>query len=103
MKVKRSHLKVNESCLLFFQVRSHSNISFKSEDNNLEKEILAGNAIAMQIQQEAETAAAALAVEKETEVKQQQHNITKDVTDDTATEEDTTKVYKKVLSPKIFN
>ena len=56
----------------------------------------------MQIQQEAETAAAALAVEKETEVKQQQHNITKDVTDDTATEEDTTKVYKKVLSPKIF-
>jgi len=72
-------------------VRSHSNISFKSEDNNLEKEILAGNAIAMQIQQEAETAAAAVAVEKETEVKQQQPNITKDVTDDTATEEDTTK------------
>merc|ERR1712008_422354 len=53
-----------------FQSINSVNISFpKSEDpNNLEREILAGNAIAMQMQQEAEKAAA----ETETEVIQQQ-------------------------------
>merc|ERR1719367_2054643 len=52
-------------------VRSHSNISFKSEDNNLEKEILAGNAIAMQMQQEETAASAPEVLPMETEVIQQ--------------------------------
>merc|ERR1719367_1181284 len=52
-------------------VRSHSNISFKSEDNNLEKEILAGNAIAMQMQQEETGSSAPEVLPMETEVIQQ--------------------------------
>jgi len=75
-------------------VRSLSNIninmnSFKSEDNNLEREILAGNAIAMQMQQEAEKAAAETEVRMETEVIQQQPTPSNvDITDNTTTEED---------------
>ena len=68
-----------------FQSINSVNISFpKSEDpNNLEREILAGNAIAMQMQQEAEKAAA------ETEVIQQQPTPSNvDITDNTTTEED---------------
>jgi len=75
-------------------VRSLSNIninmnSFKSEDNNLEREILAGNAIAMQMQQEAEKAAAETEVRMETEVIQQQPTPSNvEITDNTTTEED---------------
>jgi len=71
-----------------FQSINSVNISFpKSEDpNNLEREILAGNAIAMQMQQEAEKAAAETEVRMETEVIQQQP--TPDITDNTTTEED---------------
>jgi len=73
-------------------VRSLSNInmnSFKSEDNNLEREILAGNAIAMQMQQEAEKAAAETEVRMETEVIQQQPTPSNDdITENTTTEED---------------
>jgi len=77
-------------------VRSLSNIninmnSFKSEDNNLEREILAGNAIAMQMQQEAEAekAAAETDVRMETEVIQQQPTPSNvEITDNTTTEED---------------
>lgn len=75
-------------------VRSLSNIninmnSFKSEDNNLEREILAGNAIAMQMQQEAEKAAAETEVRMETEVIQQQPTPSNDdIIDNTTTEED---------------
>ena len=70
-----------------FQSINSVNISFpKSEDpNNLEREILAGNAIAMQMQQEAEKAAA----ETETEVIQQQPSPSNgDITDNTTTEKD---------------
>ena len=52
-------------------MRSHSNISFKSEDNNLEKEILAGNAIAMQMQQQETASSAPEVLPMETEVIQQ--------------------------------
>ena len=63
--------------------------SFKSEDNNLEREILAGNAIAMQMQQEAEKAAAETEVRMETEVIQQQPTPSNvEITDNTTTEED---------------
>merc|ERR1739844_339400 len=52
------------------------------DPNNLEREILAGNAIAMQMQQEAE-------VRMETEVIQQQPTPSNvDITDNTTTEED---------------
>ena len=65
--------------------------SFKSEDNNLEREILAGNAIAMQMQQEAEAEKAATEtdVRMETEVIQQQPTPSNvEITDNTTTEED---------------
>jgi len=74
-----------------FQSINSVNISFpKSEDpNNLEREILAGNAIAMQMQQEAEKAAAETEVRMETEVIQQQPTPSNvDITDNTTTEED---------------
>merc|ERR1712008_373576 len=70
-----------------FQSINSVNISFpKSEDpNNLEREILAGNAIAMQMQQEAEKAAAETEVRTEKEVIQQQPTPSND---NTTTEED---------------
>ena len=74
-----------------FQSINSVNISFpKREDpNNLEREILAGNAIAMQMQQEAEKAAAETEVRMETEVIQQQPTPSNvDITDNTTTEED---------------
>ena len=76
-----------------FQSINSVNLSFpKSEDpNNLEREILAGNAIAMQMQQEAEAekAAAETDVRMETEVIQQQPTPSNvDITDNTTTEED---------------
>merc|ERR1719471_2234963 len=71
-------------------VRSHSNISFKSEDNNLEKEILAGNAIAMQMQQEAEKAAAELPMETEV-IQQQPTSDNDDNTANTTSEKDSSK------------
>ena len=76
------------------QVRSLSNIninmnSFKTEDNNLEREILAGNAIAMQMQQEAEKVAVETEVRMETEVIQHQPTPSNvNITDNTTTEED---------------
>ena len=93
-------------CFIIFQVRSLSNIninmnSFKSEDNNLEREILAGNAIAMQMQQEAEKAAAETEVRTETEVIQQQP--TSSNVDNTTTEEDMKnfKLQNQEESPKV--
>ena len=67
-------------------MRSHSNISFKSEDNNLEKEILAGNAIAMQMQQE--TAPEVLPMETEVIQQQPDNDTTVNTAETTKEKED---------------
>merc|ERR1719367_1917511 len=67
-------------------VRSHSNISFKSEDNNLEKEILAGNAIAMQMQQE--TTPEVLPMETEVIQQQPDNDTTVNTAETTKEKED---------------